>query len=551
MVLKGYGYWIRQLANDYHIAAIDSQTFKLDRVRLSCGQLGAAILGRISEHPEDFVTYTSNVNLTFELNPTEPDIPIAFISRSKTNRIPPVVCAVRVRPEDDPLNIFAPHVSFNYVPGQSSKLIVQIRVRVPLGNVPPAYFAQPYPCILLIQTSVGTRMVKLSVIQQADANSVKAIAMEAWARRVSECYAKSRSFNPTWKIDPGDYYNEKHFWDVVVAGLRSGEQVSLRNQQGRAVAAIRAGGEGTARLRALLSPNDYDGKLIFTRSSAPVPLRRLRIEDEPSESDAPLSENYIRIDVKQTQFLLQSEIENGETVVAAASIMLGTRHALLVVQPSGVLAYDLSQPQYPRDAARLGLPRLSGALPLGNKILAWGDKGIYALEIDLEHGEISVAQLSTLPTLGAARVGQRLFVLSQDRVDLWEQNDRREELFKAPQARFLTATSTHLLVASDDNIKIYRIVGQERPVHLGEHRVEGLSSMAASRLIGREEQVVLERCSGSELIDLSNPKCVTVLADYSDLPELALLTRDRDLLIEADKNGRFLRIYSVGATAFL
>ncbi|MFP5264557.1 MAG: hypothetical protein ACLGJB_21940 [Blastocatellia bacterium] len=551
MVLKGDAYWMRQLASEFHIAAIDVQPFKLDHVRISCGQLGAAMLGRIGEHPEDFVTYTANVSLIFEFDTPEADVPIQFISHSNSDRIPPAVCAVRVRPEDDPLNVFAPHVSFDYAPDLSSTLMAKIKVNVPLANVPPAYFtdAGRYPCYLLIQTSVGTRMIKLPAIQQADAGAVKSMAIAAWARRVSECYAKSRSFNPTWKVDPGDYYNERHFWDVIVAGLRSGEEVSLRDQQGRAVSAMRADGGGTARLRAFLSPDEYDGRLSFRRSAAPPP--RLQIQEPDPAAGAPLPENYIRIDVKQTQFLLQSEIGNGKPVVAAASIMLGARHALLVVQPSGVVAYDVSQPQQPRAAAYAALPCLSGALSTSNRILAWGGEGIFAFEINLEQGEISIDHLSKTPTLAMTRLGQRLFTLGQECVGVWDQKDHREELFKAPHAHCLAATSAHLLVGSNNRVEIYQVLPHYSATPVAEHRVDGLSRMVASNLIGREGQVILEGSSKSELLDVSDPGRVAVLSSYTDMQGLGSLSRHRGLLIEADENGMLLRVYSIGATAFI
>jgi hypothetical protein len=552
MVLKGHAHWMRQLSSEYRIASIDVQPFKLDHVRISCGQLGASMLGRINEHPEDFITNTAIVSVVFELTPPEPPTPILPISHSNADRIPPAVCAVRVRPEDDPLNVFAPHVSYEYVPSNSSILNARVKVSVPWTGIPPAYFtdAHRYPCRLLIQTSVGTRVITLPAIQQGDAGAAKTIAMEAWARGVSECYAKSKGFSPTWIIDPSDYY-ERHFWDVSVAGLRPGEQAGLMDQRGRVVSTVRAGDGGRARLRTFLSPDDYDGRLSFKRSSSTPPTRQLHIQDLDIEADMPITENYLRIDVRQTQFLMQSEIETSEQIVAAAFIIDGARHGLVLAQPSGVIAYDISQPTHPTAAAHIRLPGLSGALSTGYKILAWGNEGIFAVDIDLESGDTKIEHASKAPVMAMTRVGQRFFALSNDHVEVRGQNGHREKIFKVPQAAYLAATSTHLLVGSNSGVKLYRVCGKGCPVLVGEHRIEGLSCILTSKLRGKDCQFVLRGCSKSELIDVSDPERVTVLGDYSDLPEFGLLTRHRNLMVEADKSGMVLRLFSIGTTAFI
>jgi len=188
---------------------------------------------------------------------------------------------------------------------------------------------------------------------------------------------------------------------------------------------------------------------------------------------------------------------------------------------------------------------------MNGQILVWGNEGIFALEIDLELGEISTDKLSEAPTLGMTSVGQRVFILSNGEVDVWDKDRHRENLFKAPDARFLTATRTHLLVGSDSNVKIYKTSGLERPKLIGEHEIEGLSRIVASKLIGQDHHFILKGLSRSELIDVSNPKRVVILSEYHDLPELGYLERHRDLLIETDKSSMFLRLYSIGATAFV
>jgi hypothetical protein len=99
------------------------------------------------------------------------------------------------------------------------------------------------------------------------------------------------------------------------------------------------------------------------------------------------------------------------------------------------------------------------------------------------------------------------------------------------EVKHLAATSTPLLVGSDSNVKIYQVLAEDGPKLIGEHCVEDLSRIVASKLIGQHGQFLLEGCSRSELIDVSNPERVMILASYYDVPELGLVTRHRDLLM--------------------
>jgi hypothetical protein len=194
---------------------------------------------------------------------------------------------------------------------------------------------------------------------------------------------------------------------------------------------------------------------------------------------------------------------------------------------------------------------VSGALSSGNRILAWGNEGILALDLDLELRRIRTEQLYAAPTLAVTSVGPQVFALCRDAVEVWNRDGRREELFKAPQARILVASPTHLLVGWDNAVNIYQASGGKRPKLVGEHTIKGLSRIVASELIGRTWHFILEGSSRSELIDVSDPDRVLTLSEYHDLPELGYAERHGDLLIETDRSAMSLRLYSIGATAFI
>ena len=393
-------------------------------------------------------------------------------------------------------------------------------------------------------------MITLQPIAQASAGEVKKVVSDAWTKKFSDCNAKSQGYDPTWKIDPSDYYGERHLWGVQVSGLHPREKLTLEDQRGRLLAAARAGSQGVVQFRAFLSPHTYNGQLSLRRgSSQPMPVHSLRSEGPDSGSKLNPNERFALVDVRQTQLLLLSEIETNGPVLEALPIMLGTQTGLLIVQSSGVTVYDLAEPEQPMPVMHSALSGLSGAIAMGSRILAWGQKGIFALKMDTETRKMDLAQLYRAPVVGMARIGLKVCFLTCDRLEIWNGDHCCERTIEAPQARCLTASSTHLLIGSDNCITVYRILGQESLMRCGEHRIEGVSRIVTSELVTSDHQFILENCSKSELIDVTDPERILSLGEYHSLPEQGLLTRYRDLLIEVDGDPGFIRLYSVGKTA--
>lgn len=547
LVLLGTMFWNERLGREFRLTSIETQPFKLDTPHFSCAQVGGpAGLAQITGHPEWFVAYAARVTLAFEPRALDHENAHRGISISRRNLIPPYICAARVRPEDDPLNVFAPYVTFD----DSNPYVATVTVRVQVTAVPDAYFtdAHRYPCRLLIHTSHGTRMLTLPAITRASADDMKSLTLNAWARRVSVCKAKSRRYDPRWIIDPADMYRERHHWDVMVAGLRPGERVSLRDRGERVVSAIRANRQGTAWLRALLSPEAYGGRLSVGRAAPEPRFDRDGVDDA---SDVVLLDNYLAIDVKQTQLLLKSEIATDGPVLGVTPAMLGGRPGLLTVQPAGIAAYDLSRPEQPRLVLRSALNGMSGALARGEEILAWGERGVVSLQVAPEFGELDVAQASPRPAIAMASTGRQIFVITEGCLEIWDRGGRRDSVVAAPGARLLAATSSHLLVGTERGVTIYELGGREHLHPAGEYRHEGLARIVASELVGKDCEFLLEGPFRSELIDVSDPEHVAAIGEFQELPVLATFTLARDVLIERDQDMSVLRVYSVGATALM
>ena len=499
--LYGAMFWNKRLSRRERLVSIKNFGWRIEPVHFSCANVGAAILALISEHPEDFVFYRIQVAVIFELPAWDTANDQKEISYSKTEKIEGAVCLTRIRPEEDPLNVFTPFLN-------------GIEIKIPITKVPDTYFANSYPCKLLIHTSDGTRMVTLPPITKATEEKIRTAALGAWAGAVSSCCAKSKLIaNPRWIIDPPDVYRERHDWNVIVNGLRPGERVRLEDSLERVVASVRADHHGRALLQTFLLPQSYNGQLHVKRSApmAPAPIHavdeNLNFEDiRPEEFIVP--EDYIAIDVKQIQLLQRSEIQTAEPFQALTPVVAEDRSALLVAQRSGLTLYDLSTPDQPRLMAQVKLPGMVGALATSRELLTCGRGGVYALTVDLE-GAI-VEHLSERNVSAMATLGTQIFVLHDGGLEVWDQNHQTVEVFEVPGAHLLAATDSQLLVGSKSGVTIFAASerGNIRP--LGEYRFEGLTCILTSELVGGDEQVLLQGDTRAELLDLSNPDRIAV-----------------------------------------
>ncbi|WP_139492160.1 hypothetical protein [Brevibacillus dissolubilis] len=558
-VILGDVSWTEQLGRQFKLASIGKLQFKLETPSFgTCNGSSSTTLALINEHPENFLTYTATVTLTFKEEDLPPDNPTKPVSISKTNLIPPYVCSVRVRDEDDPLHVFRDHVAVV----DSTSYYATIKVSLPVTSVPPEYFttAHRYPCRLLIHTSAGTRMITLPPIEQANQGQMKSAATAAWAQRVSNCYAKSQRYNPKWIIDPNPLFRIRHLWEIIATRLEPGEKVILRTNRDLIVSSAVADRQGRAFLRTMLSPQAYDNRLQFVRDSGssgpsgPIVRHHDLNSDTDSKDHPPKGDDFALIDAKQTQFLLRSDLRTGKPILGYAPFMLEDHPGLVLLDSSGVIAFDLSQPQQPTVLAQMALScfsgRFSGITSMGNQIFVWGEAGILYLELDPEAGAFSVEQLFQEPVTSMASNGLQLFFLHQDYLEIWNRNRQHVMTVAAPQAFTLAATTRHLLIGTPNQIKVYDLGEADCLKAVGELRVDGLSRILAPTVLTGDDHFLVEGAARRGVIDATNPKSVLPVDNACDTEESYDILRYHDLLIHAAVDGMSLHVYSIGEKAF-
>jgi hypothetical protein len=543
-VFSGDLFWRKRLGRDFKLSAVNIQPFKLATQHFDCNQIGAAGLGLINEHPEWVSFYEASITLEFEVAPLSATNEVDGIGTSSSNLdiIPSYICSARVRPEDDSLNIFGPYITID----DSSPYFKVIVIRLPLTVVSEDYFNAPYPCYVLIQTSAGARMITIPAITRVTKQEAKNAALGAWARRVSICKAKSQSYNPQWIIDPPDFYEERHRWEVVVSGLQPHEEVFLRTVEtakSHTIASVRANRNGMAVLRANLLPESYGGKLNFRRSIQSAN------DTGRSATGGDMKELETRqvpvIDVKQTELLLISQIPIDESFVSVAPLIIDDRPALLTLTTDAVAIIDLSHATHPSILVQKSINGISGTVAAGEAILAWAEQGVLRLTVDLEAGDVRFESLSTDRVDAMVNSGSRILILSQGRLEVWNHRRSQESSIEVQDGYSLAASSSHALVCTPYGVKVFEIQG-ERLRAANEHPSKDVQRVLWLEEVCDDHQFLLESSQGIELVDVSDPERLVVLGHFPNTSQISTFITGRNLLIEVDKVSSRINVFRTG-----
>lgn len=223
-------------------------------------------------------------------------------------------------------------------------------VRVEVGELSESYMsAPPYPCMVLVKTNGGVRVVSLGIPAQASAQELQALTRARWVA-VGSCYQLVNMFSDPvfWIPDPPERAS-LHRWDVVMAGLGYGEEVVMTDSAGRRAAAGVAGASGTVHLSAVVAPGPEGRDIVLSRSRG---------------EDPTIGAQALVVDVRQTLLEGVASVPADEGLLA---LRLG-RHlgapVLILVGPTESTLLGL------HDAARL---EPLTTVPTGPRLVAFAD----------------------------------------------------------------------------------------------------------------------------------------------------------------------------------
>ena len=221
------------VGNPQLVISVESD-FVWQAPRISCGEISGNEVTDFRRDPQNYVSLIANASIT-----AQGLAPIFLISASVIN---------------DPLNVFTPYLTV-----QGTQAPIELTVNL---NYPGAqYFANPYPCQILVLTTGGARLISIPAPQPLTELTIDALAAQIAGqvlfcqKMVDQWWNVFHRYNPVWSVDPGIGENAvEHGYEVEISGLRPGETATLVGEGGQVLQTGVAQAGATLRLNAIVSP---------------------------------------------------------------------------------------------------------------------------------------------------------------------------------------------------------------------------------------------------------------------------------------------------------
>jgi hypothetical protein len=334
--------------------SVTSNPFQLRKPSINCGGAGTELVALFGQSPESF------------------DILHAEIVVESTGTLPVYLCSFT--PLNDPLAVF-PATSIQSDAPQT-RAVATVHPPVP----PQTYYDAPYPCDILVKTTAGVRLVRLSPppkLTPEDITRLQALLLAALANceiLTAPWWEHFHEYDPEWSIDPGNVANVKHLWDVEVNGIAQGETVALTyaGQQSLVVYQGRAG--QPVRVSALVAPVAQK-ELSILHGRAPNVFSAVA-EAFGAERPAPNR----GIAVRQQLLRQTGAISLGQPCLKVLAARIGGLRCVAAVLKDAVVAFDVTNPMAVGRVAHWQIPGVLGALNWEGGLMMFGENGFVMVD---------------------------------------------------------------------------------------------------------------------------------------------------------------------------
>jgi hypothetical protein len=442
--------------------------------------------------------------------------------------IPIDLCDVRVL--DDLLGVFSrihpPRWSHN-----SGTITYDI------GWVPPAYFDNdnPYPCRLLIITRSGVRLLTLGVLGKATDADNERIRGELF-KAISQCYAKSDPFyhgsrlNPEWIPDPPFGELVTHLWQVRVAGLDPGEQLTVTGARNTRIGIATANREGLALITAMTTPAAALSELGVRRQRAVgrgvAMVARSTGADAANPRDdaaleklarkflaayrrgvrAPFGANEKRgIIIRQTLLIERGRLWFPSPVQRAQMFTRDRVRMLTVTTDDGVVDFDLRDRGRPMSVAAYRHEGLRGQIRRGDDVLAFGARGFVRLARRAGVPEEIQPRCDRREVHAAVPMPGGVAALENGRVHLYDDDLCPVGQLDRDEATSLVGLDDFLVVGSTRGFDVYQATA-ESPALVASVELAGTQTVHAVPGMGGGRFLYVAERSGGRLFDLTDAR---------------------------------------------
>ena len=500
---------------------VTAHDFKLEAPSISCGGAGLEIVAAFADSPTSFDILHAQ----------------AFVAYDGT--LPAFVCSVTTLL--DSKKVFPPSaISWDY---QLAPSTIRIHPQVP----PPAYYSEgAYPCVLLVKTTAGARVISIPpppVLTRLDVDRIKAdliIKLGNCEQLYDPWWKRQSLVDPPWEINPRDRVDTLHLWEVEVRGLEPGATITLTDSSRNEIATARARQGQAVRTSALVVPG-HAHDLSIAHGGA----QRMAVATHAT------SEKIARqLAITQRLLLSRGHIQLGQRCLQLHPAMLLGQRAVLAVMADRVTAFDVSGAGAVRPLASWSRPGTRGILTWREGLLLFGRNGFEALDSNgttvgrsscCGGQDIRSAAVASGMLFGAGADGLRRYT---------------PQLCGAPvgvdDAEGVLTLGRRLLVASRSTVTVYDVTGSRWPAAVQTARVEGgIRKISRPSAIDAGSFLVTADDGSSRVMAFDDKAALEELAAFGRPPWFEHAVRMGDALARISDEGNTLEIDQLGPAIML
>jgi len=424
---------------------------------------------------------------------------------------PNVTLCNKIQVLNDPLNIFASRMVIQ--PGADNWLPLDITFNFEPGDLPldSPYWQNPYPLVLLVETSGGCRTVSLGKVPAYTEQEISGLAL-----RIPELEANcdapqtglfgiAGQFDPHWLVDPAPegYVN---LWESLITGATPGDAFTLSDASG-VIARSVVGADGRAALTGIFPAG---GALRVNRiaASGTASAKTEARSAAGGQTAAPADASAPRLRERQIELRCRREIDLKHEITFLAADRLDGTPVLIAGAGGDLTVFDISSPAMPHIIGQA--TAADGAVAAGNDLIYWGKHGLSFWSRETRH---------ETPASACIRISDHLAALTDHGLEILNAALEPTGQLDLPNRGMLVSLKRRLLVAVPEGLAVVDVAGPAKPTLVGTApvgHIEVLSAWGAPKAGG----TVTMRVAGGEFVtlDATALPAVKPLATYRRRP---------------------------------
>jgi hypothetical protein len=496
--------------------------FKWQPPRISCSTASLALVAAFMDSANGFLILNA----------------AGIVDNSGTT--PLFMCGWNIVQGSDPLGAFPPSL----ISVDAGPAGISFTATIPIPK--DAYYANPYPLLILVRTTAGTRLLKIAPppkVTKADLDKLAAallVKVGNCEQLVSPWFNTHRGLNPAWLVDPPDESRYEHLWQVEITGLHQGESASLVDRKGKELVRVTARLNEPVTMSAMLPPAGAK-ELTVTRGAG-----RQRVA---------LKESQVKkargIQVGQQLMEQLGSISLGEPCRSLYTTNILAGHCVIAVLQNSIRAYDFTNPFRPSLIRSWQISNVKGVIDWQGALLHYGEDGFGWIDSE-GNQRPHQAGCCANPILDAAVTGQLLYAITKEGLEIYSKSLCRIASVNVKGVHSLVQTGGKLVIAGMRCIYVYDIREPRVPKMVSSHEGIDIRIRSLIRPLGAAAGTVLAILEdGSGRFFQFHDKTMEETAHFSRVPWFTGSVRFNGLLVQPGQNRNSIDISKFGRTAVI